>query len=184
MQPRTWRRWHRWIGWASALFLVWAGATGVMVAACEFFGADEAERERLREMTSPVTVSAPADEWNEPLQRAFAAAAKLAPGAPVDKVELRWKAEPPRVVVFLGKAGGGEDRSLVFDAKSGALIEQGDYSDKPFLYRLHSGEAFGDGGLVFAMLWGLALVLITISGVVIYLQMRRPGGKGLQRVFW
>lgn len=52
------------------------------------------------------------------------------------------------------------------------------------LHRLHSGEAFGEGGLVFAMLWGLALVLLTLSGVVIYLQMRRPGATGLRRIFW
>ena len=29
------------------------------------------------------------------------------------------------------------------------------YADKPFLNRLHSGEAFGDGGLVVAMFWAL-----------------------------
>jgi len=56
--------------------------------------------------------------------------------------------------------------------------------DKPFLYRLHSGEAFGDGGLVAAMAWGLALALLAVSGLVIYWQMRRPGTTGWKRVFW
>lgn len=90
----------------------------MVVAGSEFLGADEAERERLREMTSPVTVAAAANEWSQPLQRAFVAAAKVAPGAPVDRVELRWKAVPPRAVLSLGKPGGGEDRALVFDARS------------------------------------------------------------------
>ncbi len=54
----------------------------------------------------------------------------------------------------------------------------------PFLLRLHSGEAWGDGGLVVAMFWGLALIFGVVSGVVIYLKMRRPGPTGLRRVIW
>lgn len=184
MQPKTWRRTHRWIACIAALFLLWAGTTGVLVAGTEFFGADEAERERARELTSPVTTAATAEAWAEPLQRAFAAAAAVAPGAPVDKVELTWKAQAPTVAISTGRPGGGEDRRFVFDARSGALLAESDYRDKPFLYRLHSGEAFGDGGLVFAMLWGSALVFLVVSGVVIYLQMRRPGARGWKRVFW
>jgi uncharacterized iron-regulated membrane protein len=34
------------------------------------------------------------------------------------------------------------------------------------------------------MLWGSALVFLVVSGVVIYLQMRRPGARGWKRVFW
>ena len=184
MQPRTWRIAHRWLGWVAALFLAWAGVTGVLVAGTEFFGADEAERERLREMTSPVTTAAAPATWSEPLQRAFAAAAAKAPGAPVDKVEVAWKATVPTVTVYTGRVGGGEDRKFVFDAGTGALLAEADYVDKPFLYRLHSGEAFGDGGLVAAMTWGTALVLLAGSGVVIYLQMRRPGATGWRRLFW
>jgi len=73
----------------------------------------------------------------------------------------------------------------VVDAKTGALIKTEAYADKPFLTRLHSGEAFGDGGLVMAMFWGLALVILTASGLIIYLLMR--GNRklvGWQRVFW
>ena len=92
--------------------------------------------------------------------------------------------DPPVVTFCTGKPGGGEDRRFVFDARDGALIAETDYSDKPFLYRLHSGEAFGDGGLVMAMIWGLALVLLCISGITIYWQMRRPGATGWRRLFW
>lgn len=44
--------------------------------------------------------------------------------------------------------------------------------------------AFGDGGLVVAMFWGLALLVINITGLVIDLMMRRPNATGLRRVFW
>ena len=73
----------------------------------------------------------------------------------------------------------------MIDAKTGAIIKNEDYADKPFLYRLHSGEAFGDGGLVVAMFWALALVVLTVSGLIIYYTMR---GKrvltGVKKVFW
>ena len=54
----------------------------------------------------------------------------------------------------------------------------------PFINRVHSGEAFGDGGVVFAMLWGTTLAFLTISGLIIYLTMRRKNRTGLQRIFW
>jgi len=50
--------------------------------------------------------------------------------------------------------------------------------------RIHSGEAFGDGGLVVAMLWGLALAVLTATGIVIYLRMRRKNATGWKRIFW
>lgn len=184
MRLRSWRSWHRWVGWLAAVFLLWIAATGFFLAGTEFFGEAEAERERLRDTTSAVTTAAAPSVFSEPIERAMAAAAKLAPGAPVDRVEVRYKGDPARVVVYLGRPGGGEDRSLVFAAATGELLAQEDYSDKSFLHRLHSMEAFGDGGLGAGMACALALLFLTVSGVVIYLQMRRPGATGWRRVFW
>ena len=90
----------------------------------------------------------------------------------------------PTVTVFTGKPTGGEDRKFVVDANSGRILGVEAYADKPFLYRLHSGEAFGDGGLVGAMLWGTALVILTASGLIIYFMMRRRNPQGIQKVFW
>ena len=103
---------------------------------------------------------------------------------PIDKIELQPKGDHPTVSVFSGKPTGGEDRKFVVDARSGALLSVEAYADKPFLTRLHSGEAFGDGGLVVAMFWGLALIVLTISGLIIYCLMHRRNLKGIQRVFW
>ena len=179
-----WRKWHRWIGFPAALFLLWAAATGVLVAFTEFFGEDEALREATRDMISPVSVSSAATAWSEPIARAFATAATRANGAPVDKLEVQLKGPRPTVTMFTGKPQGGEDRKLVFDARTGLLLSEEAYADKPFLYRLHSGEAFGDGGLVVAMMWGLTLLVLTITGLLIYLKMWRPGQTGVRKVFW
>ena len=55
-----------------------------------------------------------------------------------------------------------------------------------FLLRLHTGEVLGDGGAVLGMLWGMATLVITVTGLVIYWRMRRPGATGtwIGRVFW
>ena len=34
------------------------------------------------------------------------------------------------------------------------------------------------------MLWGTALVFLTVSGFIIYMTMRRRNLTGVQRVFW
>src|SRR5918911_2209817 len=168
-----WRRWHRWIGFPAAIFLLFAAVTGILVACTEFFGEEEALREATRDLVSPVTARAPADAWSDAIARAFATVAARAGDLPVDKVTLEFKGSQPRVTVFTGKPTGGEDRKFVVDLRSGALVSVESYADKPFLYRLHSGEAFGDGGLVLAMLWGLTLIVLTVTGLIIYLQMRR-----------
>ena len=185
----SWRRWHRWIAFPAAIFLLWAAATGAIVAFTEFFGEEEALRERTRDLVSPVTAQSPADAWSAPNSRALAAVQARRPGTPVDRVEEQFKGDRPTVTVFTGKPGGGEDRKFVVDARTGAVLSEEAYADKPFLYRLHSGEAFGDGGLVAAMLWGTALVAMTVTGLVMYWRIMRArveqvGATGARRFFW
>jgi uncharacterized iron-regulated membrane protein len=178
-----WRRWHRWIGWAATVFVLFAAVTGVIVAVTEFFGEEEALREATRGLISPVTTSE-SSEAQRALQAALASAAREAPGAPIDQVTLRFKGSQPLISVYLGKPEGGEDRRLDFDQRTGAFVREASYVDKAFINRVHSGEAFGDGGLVAAMLWGIALIVITVSGIIIYWSMRRPNASGMERLFW
>ena len=185
LEMKSYRRWHRWIGTIAALFLAWASITGVLVAVTEFFGAAETERERLRDVTSTVKLEPADPAIATALALALTGAMAKAPGAPVDKVELKLKGDKPEVNIFLGKPGGGEDKQLKFDAKSGAFLSEESYVDKPLLYRLHSGEAFGDGGLVVAMGWGLALATMSVTGFLMYLHMmRRRQVPGWRRYFW
>jgi uncharacterized iron-regulated membrane protein len=182
--PKFWRQWHRWIGFVASLFLIFAGTTGAILAFTEFFGEDEALREATRDLVSPVATSSAPEAWRDPIARAMATAQQKAPGAPIDKITVQFKGKQPTVTVFTGKPTGGEDKKFVFDATTGALVSEEAYVDKPIINRVHSGEFFGDGGLVFAMLWGVTLVGMTISGLLIYWRMRREGGSGIKRVFW
>ena len=180
-----WRKWHRWVGFPAALFLLFAASTGFLLAFTEFFGADEALREATRDLVSNVTLASPLTSVHDPLAAAIAGAQAISGVAPIDKIQMQFKGDKPTVTIFTGKPSGGEDRKLVFDARTGALITNEGYTDKPFLNRLHSGEAFSDGGLVGAMFWALSLVVLTISGLIVYYTMR---GKreltGIKRIFW
>jgi uncharacterized iron-regulated membrane protein len=179
-----WRKWHRWIGLASSPFLVFAAVTGIIAGAAEMFGQDEEAREKARERVSDVRLPVTPATASEPIGKALAEAGERAPGAPVDKVLIDFKSDPPTVAVYLGKPTGGEDKRLLFDARTGQLLREEPYIDKPFLTRLHSGEAFGDWGLALGTGWGAALVALLVTGTVIYIAMWRPGRKGLGRLFW
>lgn len=184
MSQPWWRKWHRWIGFAATPFLLFAAITGVLAGTVEIFSEDEEAREKARERESEVKLPAPTSAWTEPLAKAFADASERAKGAPIDRVTLDFKTEPPRVTIYLGKRGGGEDKKLIFNAQTGEFLREEVYVDKPFLVRLHSGEAFGDWGQVVGLMWGLALIVIIATGTVIYFAMRRAGRKGLGRIFW
>ena len=179
-----WRKWHRWVAFPATVFLIWAAATGLTLAFTEFFGEEERLREQTRDLVSPVTAAAPAAAWEEPIGRAVTAVNAAAPGAPIDKIHMQFKGDHPTVTIFTGKPGGGEDRKFVVNAATGAIEKNEGYADKPFLNRLHSGEAFGDGGLVVAMFWALALLFLAVTGLIIYLRIRKPNPVGLEKVFW
>lgn len=184
MSQGWWRRWHRWVGFVAVPFLSFAAITGIIAGIAEFTGEDEAAREEARTRVSDVRLPTSPDAITDPIAKALASASQRATGSPVDKVSFDLKAEPPTVTVYLGHPTGGEDRKLLFDAHSGTLLREEAYVDKPFLTRLHSGEAFGDGGLVLGMAWGGTLLFLIVSGVIIYFAMRKPERKGLQRLFW
>lgn len=184
MNQPWWRKWHRWIGFAAFPFLLFAAVTGVIAGVSESLSEDEEAREAARDRVSAVSLPAPTAAWNEPMQKALEGAAQRAPSAPIDKITVDYKSDPQTVVVFLGKPGGGEDKKLFFNAQTGEFLREESYEDKPFLVRLHSGEAFGDWGLVLGMGWGICLIALLASGLVIYLAMRKPGRTGIKRLFW
>ena len=179
-----WRKWHRWVAFPAAFFLLFAATTGFLVAFSEFFGEAEALREATRDLVSPVTTTSPSAAWSDPIAKALATVTSQTGSSPIDSITIQFKGDQPTVNVFTGKPTGGEDRKFVVDARSGTLAKIDTYADKPLLNRVHSGEAFGDGGLVFAMAWALALIFLTSTGLLIYFLMRPKKRAGLQQVFW
>lgn len=101
-----WRKWHRWISFPAALFLCFAGTTGVIVASTEFFGEEERLREATRNVVSDVNTSSAAAAWSDPVSKAFATASAKYPNAPIDKFTVQYKGDDlgndPRVADNLG----------------------------------------------------------------------------------
>jgi len=56
--------------------------------------------------------------------------------------------------------------------------------------RLHTGEILGDGGKFLGLAWGLALIAMAVTGIILYFQMlaKRRGAaaqaRGWRRYFW
>ncbi len=178
-----WRTWHRWVALPATLFLCFVAVTGVMVAFSEFFGEAEALREATRDLVSPVRAGDDFSGEDAKLAAALGAVATQARGAPIDKIEMQFKGDHPTVAIFTGKPSGGEDRRYMYDVSTGHLTIS-PYADKPLIHRIHSGEAFGDGGLVVAMIWGSALAFLSLSGFLVYLTLYRSHRPGIRRFFW
>ena len=179
------RKIHRWLGVPAALFLLLASFTGVWLECVRFFGAEETERERIRDLTSPVTAQSVGVEFGASFDKARAAAASTAGAQPLDKMVWQLKGDAPTVTFFFGPQGEQAGRRVSVNARTGEVMGVGDYAEDSLILRLHSGEAFGDGGMVLGMFWGVSLFVLTITGIIIYFRMKpRTPRTGIRKVFW
>jgi hypothetical protein len=179
------RKIHRWLGLPAAIFLVVTSITGVWLECMKFFGAEEAERERIRDMVSPVTAQTVGTEFGLGFEKARMAAVARAGVQPLDKMVWQLKSDAPAITFFFGPHGSQAGRRIAVNARTGEVQSEQSYEEDSFILKLHSGEALGDGGMVLGMFWGLALLLLTVSGMVIYFKMKpRKPQTGLRKVFW
>ena len=179
------RKLHRWLGLPAALFLVLTSITGVWLECVKFFGAEEAERERIRDMVSPVTAATMGTEFGGDFEKVRVAAAARAGNQPLDKLVWQLKGDAPAVTFYFGPQGQQAGRRIVVNARTAEVLREEGYDEDSFILKLHSGEALGDGGMVLGMFWGAALLLLTVSGMIIYYKMKpRKPQTGLRKVFW
>ena len=180
------RKLHRWLGFAAAILFLFVAVTGVILQFQQLFGAEEAKKEALAQLTSPVSLSQ-ALQPASALDRARAAVLLRFGDRPVDSLDWQIKGPDQFFTVHLG---GSEPLRVQVNAAHGLIINvESDKED--FFVRLHSGEIVGDGGKVLGLGWGLGLVFMVITGFIVYLQLyrarrkkERTRGKGLGRWFW
>ena len=121
--------------------------------------------------------------------RARAAARAKVGDATLDAAEIQLKGDHPTVTLHVV---ADTPRRLTVDARTGVVErDEPDEPDEPderesLILRLHTGEILGDGGVVLGMVWGTALVALTLTGAVLYWKMYRARArvKGWGRVFW
>ncbi len=168
------RKWHRWISIVALVFLLSVGITGVMLQFQQFFGEEEAQREKLATLTSTYSLDTPAADIAAKLERARTAVRAKVGSEKLDAVEMQLKGEHPTITLHVV---GSQPRRFVVNADTGAIEKYEPDERESFLLRLHTGEVLGDGGVVAGMFWGTALVALTITGGILYWQMCRARAK-------
>ena len=181
------RKIHRWLSVVGIIFFLSVSLTGIWMQGEAIFGEDEAAREAMAEITSPASLSAPLSLNPVSLDKARNAVLARFGNLPVASVD--WVIKSP-VPAFVFHLDGAEPVKVTVNAATAAIISS-EPDGEDWIVRLHTGEILGDGGKFLGLAWGLALVAMSITGIILYMKMlqaRRSGsaGKvtGWRRYFW
>ena len=181
------RKIHRWLSVVGIIFFLSVSLTGIWMQGEAIFGEDEAAREAMAGIDSPASLSAPLSLNPVSLDKARNAVLARFGNRPVASVDWVIKAPVPAYVFHLD---GAEPVKVTVNAATAAIISS-EPDGEDWIVRLHTGEILGDGGKFLGLAWGLALIAMSITGIILYIKMlqaRRTGsaGKvtGWRRYFW
>jgi len=176
------RKYHRWVSAVAAIFLLFVSVTGVILQVQRLTGEDS-EADSGERTPSALTTAMPTPTYAALVSRTIDAARERAPNAAITSVVLRGEGSAIQGVVQLP---GDPLREIVVDARSGRVVSDERHEAESIIRRIHSGEILGEPGVVLGILWGLALVVLLISGGWVYLDMyrRRTKGSGRRGLFW
>ena len=179
------RQFHRWVGIVAAILFLSVSITGIVLQCQQLFGEDEARKEALALAFSPQNLNSPLEQVIAVGERARRTVAAKYGDLPVAEIDWEFKGDQPFIVFHLD----GTDPLRVVVAAKTAQIVKVEPDAESWLLRLHTGEILGDGGMFLGLLWGLALVAMTITGFQVYWRMVRARMKnarttGLKRWFW
>jgi uncharacterized iron-regulated membrane protein len=206
------RNLHRWTMTIAALFLIYVASTGVVIQLIDMAtlylhapasspnmrsihdGINGAPGFEVISVTDYAAKALPASADPEVnLATVLAAARAVVPAEPFNWVELRMDGDRPVGVVALG---GSHPHQLKFDALTGAALGS---TESPPLFGgpghsqsahdlvkdLHRGNMYGNVGLWLNLFTGIALLVMTISGLLLYFKLlgvRRKTGR--TQWFW
>ena len=181
------RRIHRWLGIIAIIFFLSVSITGVVLQYQAIFGADETAHEAMAALQSPLTTTQPFAVDAAAFERARGAVAARYPKVPVASVDWQIKGDMPAFTFHLD---GAEPLKVAVAKATGSIISA-EPDGEDWILRLHTGEIIGDGGKFLGLLWGSALITMSVTGFIVYLKMlkaRKTGSagkaKGWRRYFW
>ncbi len=173
------RHYHRWLSFPLVILLFLVTATGLYLQVAELIEASGPERPRPTRSSLPDPDRLAAD-----LRIALARAAAAKPGFPAQKIELSY-AGGKAVARLATSARIGP--SIEVDLQTGATRHEArpQRSLRTLFMLWHSGKYFGAPGLVAILAAGLILMILTVTGLTVYLQMyRRRRQLGRTGLFW
>lgn len=181
------RKIHRWLSVVGIIFFLSVATTGIWLQIEAIFGEDEAAKEAMAEIVSPASLSVPLPITTVTLDKARTVIFARYGNRPVASIDWLIKAPVPAYVFHLD---GTEPVKVTVNAATGSIIKS-EPDGEDWVMRLHTGEILGDGGKFLGLAWGLALVAMSITGIILYLKMlnaRRTGAagkvRGWRRYFW
>jgi len=174
------RSYHRGAAALAAVFLLIVSATGVILQVQKLTGGDPDSGGREEGgRAGALTTAMPSPVYAALIARTLDAARSRAPASAVSSVSLIGDADDLKGAVVLA---GDPPRTITVDARSGRLIGDERRDKDSLILRIHSGEVLGEPGVFLGILWGLALVILSLTGGWVYLAMyrrrRRASGKG------
>ena len=172
------RQIHRWVSLVAALFLLIVATTGVILQVQRLIGEDED-----RDQDARTAVAMPLAAYAPMLAKTLAVAHARAPDRPIASIELQLAGDEPKgVVTFPGEPG----RQITVDPRDGKLLKDEEHEAESLILRIHSGEILGEPGVVLGVFWGSALVVLSITGFIVYLELyrRRRKASGKKGLFW
>lgn len=174
----SWRRWHRWAAIPAGIFLFFIALTGVLLHADMIrLGQHPPGHEPglKREVQSLPTDTVLATMIGRLADRVRAS------GTPV--TELKVNLAGPRITLTAGAGGPPGAPELKLDALTGAqIVAPPPPADFHYILQdFHAGYYFGWTGRLISILSGLALIILSISGLQLWWDMRRRGKKG---IYW
>lgn len=178
------RQYHRWVSILAAIFLLIVSVTGVILQVQKLTGddADAADHAVAPAVAGGLTTAMSPTEYAALLGRTLDAVRARAPNSPVTSVSLKMDGGSIQGVAALP---GNPPRQLVVDARSGRVLSDERRDPDSLIMRIHSGAILGDPGVVLGILWGSALVILSVTGGWVYFDMYRRRRKAAKRgLFW
>lgn len=173
------RRWHRWAAIPAGLFLLFISVTGVLL---------HADMLRVGYKPPPseppggrVVQPIPANDELASMISRLADEARAQDELQISQLQINLEGESIQLVA--GSPGPPGSSQLKFDAASGEqIVVPRPPEDYHWLLQdLHAGYTFGWTGRIISMLSGIALIILCLSGLQVWWDMRRRGRKG---IYW
>jgi len=163
---KSWRIWHRRISVFAALFLLVLGVSGAVLQFQQLKYRYSYPQEAPTGPPAEKRAHEIPEEAFEKLPALKIKIDQVFPGAVIERVVLLLRGESPTWSVYAQNSG--ETRLLRFDPRSLELLGNEKFAYDSFWLSLHTGQSFGDAGIIVNFLIALVFLLVTLSGVALF----------------
>lgn len=178
------RAFHRWFGLVGAVFMIFIATTGLALQLDLWITGNPVPGSEIEAPPSSTLDQPRAAEVGRLAAAAVDAAERVRPGLQVRRVELAFGSGGVRATV--GLPGPFADH-VALDPTTGRVLQERRMTPgwHGWLQDLHAGYRFGLVGRLISVAMAVALLVLGITGLVIYVELyRRRRRAGRTALFW